>query len=129
MNADSRASTKPLRHLLDIQGGCERIKKTPFPRGYVFIADRLVLYYAFLFPLAIVDHLSWYSVPINLLVTMSFWLIAEVGRVLEDPFTLFYNGLPLTAMSKTIERNLLEAIGQDSDLPEIPTVDARGILM
>ncbi len=117
-----------LRHLLDIQGGCERIKKTPFPRGYMYIADRLVLYYAFLFPLALVGHLGWFTVPINLLVVMSFALIAEAGRVLEDPFTMFYNGLPLTAMSKTIERNLLEALG-DEDLPEIPGVDALGILM
>lgn len=117
-----------LRHLLDIQGGCERIKKTPFPRGYQFIADRLVLYYAFLFPLALVESLGWYAVPINLLVTMSFALIGEVGRVLEDPFTMFFNGLPLTAMSKTIERNVLESLGE-TDLPLIPTADARGILM
>ena len=117
-----------LRHLLDIQGGCERIKKTPFPRGYLFIAERLVWYYSFLFPLALVESLGWFTVPINLLVTMSFALIAEAGRVLEDPFTLFYNGLPLTAMSKTIERNVLEALGE-TDLPEIPTVDAKGILM
>jgi len=31
-----------LEHLLDIQGGCERIKKTPMPRGYGFIAERLI---------------------------------------------------------------------------------------
>ena len=117
-----------LRALLDIQGGCERIKKTPFPRGYGFIADRLVFYYAFLFPLAVVDDLSWFTVPISLLVTMSFALIGEAGRVLEDPFTLFYNGLPLMAMSKTIERNLREALG-DKELPEIPKPNADGILM
>lgn len=117
-----------LRALLDIQGGCERIKKTPFPRGYQFIADRLVLYFAFLFPLALVEELGWFTVPINLLVTLSFALISEAGRVLEDPFTVFYNGLALHSMSKTIERNLLEALGE-KELPEIPGPDARGILM
>ncbi|MEO1337559.1 MAG: bestrophin family protein [Myxococcota bacterium] len=117
-----------LRALLDIQGGCERIKKTPFPRGYEFIANRLVRYYSFLFPMAIVDQLGWFTVPISLLVTLSFALISEVGRVLEDPFTMFYNGLPLTAMAKTIERNVLEAAGA-KELPDIPTVDSRGILM
>ncbi|MEM7675836.1 MAG: bestrophin family ion channel [Myxococcota bacterium] len=118
-----------LRALLDIQGGCERIKKTPFPRSYGFIADRLVVYYSFLFPMAIVDELGWFTVPISLLVTLSFALIGEVGRILEDPFNMFYNGLPLTAMSKTIERNLLEAAGVTTDLPEIPNVNSRGILM
>ena len=42
---------------------------------------------------------------------------------------MFYNGLPLTAMSKTIERNVLEASGQRDDLPTIPGPNANGILM
>lgn len=29
-----------------VQGGCERIKKTPMPRGYSFIAERLVLFFS-----------------------------------------------------------------------------------
>lgn len=55
-------------------------------------------------------------------------MISEAGRVLEDPFTLFWNGLPLFALSKTIEVNLRQRLG-DTQLPPIPTVDARGILM
>lgn len=117
-----------IRHLLDIQGGCERIKKTPFPRGYGFIAERLVIAYGFLFPFAIVADLGWIAVPMNLLVCLAFALISETGRVLEDPFTMFFNGLPLSAMSTTIERNLRQRIG-DTDLPAAPQPDPRGILM
>ena len=117
-----------LEEMLAVQGGCERIKKTPMPRGYGFIAERLIWAYGLLFPFGVVAELEWLVVPINVLVCLSFTLISEAGRVLEDPFTLFWNGLPLHNMSMTIERNLGERLG-DEALVEIPTVDARGILM
>lgn len=118
-----------LRHLLDIQGGCERIKKTPFPRGYVFIADRLIVYFSWLFPFALVQDLGWFVIPMNLLVCMAFMLISEAGRVLEDPFTLFWNGLPLMAISRMIEVNLREVTGERDGLPEMKRPDIHGILM
>ncbi|MCA9705969.1 MAG: hypothetical protein KDK70_09000 [Myxococcales bacterium] len=119
---------RSLEEMLAVQGGCERIKKTPMPRGYGFIAERLIMAYGFLFPLGLVAELGWVVVPINVLVCLSFALISEAGRVLEDPFTLFWNGLPLYNMSMTVERNLGDRLG-DEDLVEIPGVDARGILM
>jgi ion channel-forming bestrophin family protein len=119
-----------LEELLAVQGGCERIKKTPMPRGYGFIAERLIWSYGLLFPFAVVEEVGWLVVPINVLVCLSFTLISEAGRVLEDPFTLFWNGLALQNMSMTIERNLGERLGKPRDaLVEIPGVDARGILM
>ena len=119
-----------LRVLLDIQGGCERIKKTPFPRGYGFIADRLIMLYGLLLPLGLVGNIDndWIAIPLTLLVCLSFLLISEVGRVLEDPFTNFWPALPLSALSKTIEINLRQRLG-DADLPALPKPDARGILM
>jgi putative membrane protein len=117
-----------LGNLHDVQGGCERIKKTPFPRGYGFIAERLILAFGCLLPFALVRDLGWFTVPMNLLVCSSFSLISEAGRVLEDPFTMFWNGLPLGAMSKTIEINLRQRLGEQG-VPALPQPDERGILM
>jgi predicted membrane chloride channel (bestrophin family) len=44
---------------------------------------------SFLFPFAIVEQLSWVTMPVNLVVCLGFTLISETGRVLEDPFTHF----------------------------------------
>lgn len=119
-----------IRAFLDIQGGCERIKKTPMPRGYGFIADRLVLFFSLLFPMSIVHELHWATIPITLLVCMAFALISEAGRVLEDPFTMFWNGLPLSAISRTIEVNLRQRLGEArAELPPLLQPDERGILM
>ena len=115
-------------HLLDIQGGCERIKKTPLPRGYGFIAETLIRYYALLLPMALAHDLHLFAIPVTVLVCMSFSLISEAGRVLEDPFDLFWNALPLFALSKTIEHNLRERTGE-RDLPPLPKPDANGVLM
>lgn len=119
---------RSLEEMLAVQGGCERIKKTPMPRGYGFIASRLIIAYGLLFPWGLVFEIGWLVVPINVLVCLSFALISEAGRVLEDPFTMFWNGLPLTNMSMMIERNLGDRLG-DGELVEVPGVDARGILM
>lgn len=119
-----------IRELLNIQGGCERIKKTPMPRGYGFIAERLIQYFAVLFPMAVVSTLHVWTIPISLLVCMAFALISEAGRVLEDPFTTFYNGLPLSAISRMIEVDVRQRLGEPAQtLPPLLQVDARGILM
>jgi ion channel-forming bestrophin family protein len=117
-----------LRVVLDVQGGCERIKKTPFPRGYTFISDRLVTAFGLLLPWTLVQDMGLWGVPLSILVCFAFALISEAGRVLEDPFTRFWPALPLSALSKTIEINLRQIQGE-KEVPPMPVQDARGILM
>ncbi len=119
---------KTIEKLLDIQGGCERIKKTPLPRGYGFIAERLIAAYALLFPWVLVHEIGWWIIPLNILICLSFALISEAGRVLEDPFTLFWNGLPLFAISRMIEVNLRERL-EETDLPPLMKANQNGVLM
>ena len=114
--------------LLNIQGGCERIKGTPLPRGYGFIAEMLVQLFAIMLPFAMVHELGLMAIPINVLVCLSFALISEAGRVLEDPFSLYFNGLPLQALSIKIERNLRERLGHNP-LPPAVEAAANGVLM
>ena len=117
-----------LMDFLNIQGGCERIKGTPLPRGVGFIAELLIQTFSVLLPFALVHEIGWMAIPLNVLVCLSFALISEAGRVLEDPFSLFWNGLPLKALSIKIERNLRERLGHE-DLPEAVTESPAGVLM
>lgn len=122
------AIDETLRTILDVQGGCERLKRTPMPAGYAFIAQRVIFLFSILFPLATVAELGWWVVLVNVLVCLPFLLISEAGRVLEDPFTTFWNGLPLMTLARTIEVNLRQRLGE-TDLPPIPVPDKNGILM
>ena len=116
------------RHLLDIQGGCERIKKTPLPRGYGFMVETLIRVFAVLLPVAIVSELGVMMIPVSVTICLAFALISEAGRVLEDPFDMYWNALPLFALTRTIENDLLSRLGVD-ELEPLPTPDASGILM
>lgn len=116
-----------INDFLDVQGACERIKNTPMPRSYGFIAERLIWAYACLFPFAIWDEMSWLTIPATVLVCIAFSLIGEVGRVLEDPFNMFYNTVPISALSTTIEINLRQRLG-DTELPEDPKPVPPGVL-
>jgi putative membrane protein len=116
-----------LMAFLDVQGGCERIKRTPMPRGYGFFVERLILFFAVLFPLGVVEDVGWAVVPLNIVVCMGFTLISETGRVLEDPFNHFYNSLPITSIAVNIERNITQRLG-DAPLPPVVAVDSNGIL-
>ena len=119
---------RTLMDLLNIQGGCERIKGTPLPRGYGLIAELLINLFAMMLPFALVHELGAVAIPLNGLVCLSFAMISEAGRVLEDPFSLFYNGLPLNALSVKIEQNIRERLGH-SELPPAVTESPVGILM
>lgn len=113
---------------LDVQGGCERIKKTPMPRAYGMLAEQLTRAFAIVFPMAITEELWVLAIPLNVLVSMGFMMISEVGRVLEDPFTLFWNALPLAALTRTIESNLRDRLGDEDVLPMLAP-DENGVLM
>jgi len=124
-----RDMDESVRHLLDIQGGAERIKKTPFPPVYGFLATRLTQLFAWVLPFCIVKELGFWVIPANLVICMAFQLINEVGRVLENPFLTYWPSLPLSAMSLTIERNLRQALGEkELPPPQAPIFNGRVLM-
>ena len=119
---------RSLAVLLDVQGGCERIKKTPFPQSYGFVGTKIIGVYSALLPLGMVASVGWLAIPIAVLVCLSFRLIDEVGDALEDPFSMQPLALPLHAITTTIEIDLLRRLGA-RELPATPAPDQQGVLM
>lgn len=122
------ACDETLRQILDVQGGCERIKRTPMPQGYAMIMSRLLAAFAIALPFALVQELGWAMIPVSVFVCLAFALISESGRILEDPFNMYWNGMPLMALTRTIELNLRQRLG-DAEIPPIPGPDKNGVLM
>lgn len=112
--------------LLDVQGGCERIKKTPLPATFTYFPTRLVFLYAILLAVGLVQSLHWWTIPVVVVVGFVFRIIDIAGRLIEDPFNTFYYALPLYAMSRTIEANLCDRINKPAR--PIPTPQ-DGVLM
>lgn len=103
--------------LLDIFGGCERIKNTPLPRQYDYFPQVFLYVYAMFLPFGLVEHFGWFTAIISVPISFVFMVLQAAGRVNEDPFENRWTDTPMSTLSRTIEINLREQLG-DRDLPE-----------
>ncbi len=106
-----------LSRLLDIQGGCERIKNTPLPRQYDYFPQVFLYVYALFLPFGLVEHFGWFTAIISIPISFVFLVLQAAGRVNEDPFENRWTDTPMSTLSRTIEINLREQLGE-RDLPE-----------
>lgn len=115
-----------LNDLIDFQGGSERIKNTPMPKQYDFYPQLFVKIYCLLLPLGLVQNMGWFTPLGSTLVGFIFIALDKIGRDLENPFDNTIYDIPLTAMSRTIEINLRQSLGERS-LPA-PAEAVHGVL-
>lgn len=101
-----------LEELTSIQGGCERILNTPVPFSYSFLIHRITAFYCFLLPFGIVGTVGAPTPLVSLLIAYAFFGLDAIGDEVEDPFGIEPNDLPLTAISRNIEIDILEMIGE-----------------
>lgn len=106
-----------LVELSNILGACERIKNTPIPFTYTVLIHRLVAFYCLFLPLGIIDSAGMLTPVVTFLISHAFFGLDAIGDEIEEPFGTQPNHLPLTAISRNIEINLLELLGE-SNLPE-----------
>lgn len=111
----------------NVQAACERIRATPLPYAYTLLLHRTAYLFCFLFPLGFVDTLGWMTPFCSALVAYAFFGLDALGVELENPFDDTDHALPLSAMARTIEIGLLEAMGE-TDLPA-PVAPVEHILM
>jgi len=105
-----------LTELAHVQGGCERIKNTPLPFSYSLLLHRTAYAFCLLLPFALAPSLEWWTPVPTFLISYAFFGLDALGDELGDPFGTDNNDLPLDAMVRTVERELLFAAGH-TDLP------------
>jgi putative membrane protein len=109
--------------LTDIQGGCERILGTPIPHSYSILMHRIVALYVFALPFALVGTTHLFTPLVVLMVAYTFLGLDAVGSEIEDPFGKDLNDLPLSTLSRMIEVNLREMLGESEIPPLLQPVD------
>jgi len=112
-----------LDELMTQQGKAERIKNFPFPRQYSTVNSFFAYLFALLLPFAMLPefeelglHGVWLTVPFAALVSWVFLTADKIGDWSENPFEGLPNDVPITAMARGIERDILEMVGQ-TELP------------
>jgi len=62
-------------------------------------------------------------IPATLLLAFAFRIVERIGAVVEHPFGNTIQDVPLTAICTTIERDLLEQLGDPNRPPPAQPVD------
>ncbi len=123
---DSMQQTSLERVLIDIanaQGGMERIKNTPLPNQYRFFPTLFTRLFCIVLPIGLVETLGVATPLGSGLAGLMFLAVLQIGEDLTDPFANTVHDVPLTAMCRTIEIDLLQAIGDPAPEPMKPDRD------
>lgn len=99
------------------QAGCERIKNTPLPFAYMLLVQRTAYLYCLLLPFGVVSALGLATPVFCAIVAYTFFGLDYLSGELEDPFGVAANDLALKYMTREIEIELLESIGE-KDVPK-----------
>ncbi len=115
--------------LIDIanaQGGMERLKNTPLPMQYRFFPTLFTHMLCLLLPIGLVETLGLATPLGSTVAGLMFLAVLAIGDDLVDPFANTPHDVPLSAMCRTIEIDLLQSIGDTAPEPLKP--DAHGVL-
>ena len=120
-----------IRDFYDQQGKSERIKNFPYPRQFATINTLFTRLFCFLLPFAMLTefdkmnanvtgfmkgNMVWLVIPFSVLISWVFTSLEQVGESTENPFEGSANDVPISQISRTIEIDLREMIGE-TDLP------------
>lgn len=106
-----------------VLAACERLQNTPLPFAYTLLVHRTTYLYCFMLPFGLVSSLGIVTPLVCAVIAYTFFGLDALSEELEEPFGLSTNDLPLMAISRSIEIDLLEALGETSLPPAITAKD------
>ena len=109
-----------LHELTTAQAACERIQGTPTPFAYSLLLHRSAWMFCLLLPFGLVSSLEGLTPLLVSLIAYAFFGLDALGDELEEPFGLSDNDLPLNAIVRRIEIDLLDLLGEPTPEPLRP---------
>ena len=73
--------------------------------------------FALSLPFGLVGTMGWGTIPMNVAISFIFFILEKSGSVTEDPFQNRAADIPIHTITRTIEIDLREMLGE-SDIPE-----------
>jgi putative membrane protein len=121
---------KQMNELMNLQGGCERIKSTPLYRQFSIFSRVFVKLFITLIPFALLnetnklnDYGVWLTIPFTILISWVFYTMEQIGEFSENPFDNSINDVPMTAICRNIEIDIKELLGETNLPPKIQPVE------
>jgi putative membrane protein len=91
-----------VRGLMDVCGGCERIKSTPVPLSYRALLRHGMVLYFLSAPWLVAEALGWWAVPTVALFAYFLFGVELTAEDVEDPFGSDGDDLRLAAYCETV---------------------------
>lgn len=114
---------RTLTRLTNSMGGCERIKNTPFPALYSRMVHGLIYGFVLFLPFGLVQVPTPGLIFISLSLSLGFLLVDHVAIYLQDPFSNRPSDTPTLALSRTIEINIRQMLGETEWPDKLEPVD------
>jgi putative membrane protein len=99
--------------LVDQQGGCEKIHRTPLPFVYAALIKQVLLLYLASLPFVLVPKMAFMAPLVVMGVSLGMLGIEEAGVEIEDPFGHDPNHLSLDELCALIGRDAGDLAGTD----------------
>jgi putative membrane protein len=125
-SVEAAAVDRALSDLANAQGGLERIANTPMPRHFDDFPQIAVLLYCLLLPISMVSDLGVLTPLGSSFLGMIFLALDRLGRDLEAPFANAVHDVPMSAITRTIEIDLRQLMGE-TDVPK-PLQPVKNVL-
>lgn len=106
-----------LKRMTDQMGMCERIKNTVFPTSYILFTKFFIFLFISLNSMAIYSILGWWALLFGWIIGYVFYATFFNGLTIMNPFENMPADTPMSTLTRTLERNLLEML-EEPDLPE-----------
>ena len=122
---------KMIKEFYDYQGRSERIKNFPYPLQFATINSFFINLFCLLLPFGMLKefdklnesvsgimkgNMVWLVIPFSMLISWVYKSLEQVGESTENPFEGAANDVPISQMSRTIEIDMREMLGE-TDLP------------
>jgi ion channel-forming bestrophin family protein len=122
---------KLIREFYEHQGRSERIKNFPYPRQFATINRFFIWLFCIMLPFGMLrefeklnegmtglleGQMVWLTLPFSVFVSWVFTSLEMVGDATENPFEGGANDVPISQISRTIEIDLREMLGE-TELP------------
>ncbi|MFD2863411.1 bestrophin family protein [Mucilaginibacter antarcticus] len=105
--------------LTDAMGKCERIKNTIFPRSYSVMIHFMIYVLMTILPFGLDDNHFLIEIAVSIMIPSLFIAIERTAILMQDPFENKPTDTPMSTLSATIERNLMEMA--NLPIPHKPT--------
>lgn len=117
------AVERTLVELSNAQGGMERIKNTPLPQQYATYPALFTHAFCLLLPLGLVEGLGLYTPLGSTAAGFLFLALLQIGNDMQNPFENSVDDVPMSALSRSIEIDLRDALGEAHGLEPARPVD------